>query len=120
MRYIRLIVVTLSFFLTLRRPPRSTLFPYTTLFRSKSGPHITPDRFPADSGSWRRHPGRPAHVRVDGRKSEEMSRRVGGKTSTIWPISSGRKAPEEIHEALGRGIVRSVRMQFHTAGVGPE
>src|SRR5262249_60300436 len=23
-----------SFFLTLRRPPRSTLFPYTTLFRS--------------------------------------------------------------------------------------
>ncbi|PYR27979.1 MAG: hypothetical protein DMF92_15215 [Acidobacteria bacterium] len=29
-----------------------------------------------------------------------MSRRVGGKTSTIWPISSGRKAPEEIHKAL--------------------
>src|SRR5260370_37338402 len=27
------------FFLMIRRPPRSTLFPYTTLFRSKS-PHI--------------------------------------------------------------------------------
>src|ERR1019366_10649322 len=26
-----------SFFLMIRRPPRSTLFPYTTLFRSKSG-----------------------------------------------------------------------------------
>src|SRR5439155_22576615 len=25
------------FFLTLRRPPRSTLFPYTTLFRSERG-----------------------------------------------------------------------------------
>src|SRR2546430_12292597 len=25
------------FFLMIRRPPRSTLFPYTTLFRSKSG-----------------------------------------------------------------------------------
>src|SRR5688572_33371779 len=25
---------TLSFFSTIRRPPRSTLFPYTTLFRS--------------------------------------------------------------------------------------
>src|SRR5438477_5852928 len=25
------------FFLMLRRPPRSTLFPYTTLFRSRSG-----------------------------------------------------------------------------------
>src|SRR3712207_6983373 len=26
------------FFLMIRRPPRSTLFPYTTLFRSRSGP----------------------------------------------------------------------------------
>src|SRR2546426_9200132 len=26
------------FFLMIRRPPRSTLFPYTTLFRSKSAP----------------------------------------------------------------------------------
>src|SRR5689334_25378858 len=26
------------FFLMIRRPPRSTLFPYTTLFRSKPGP----------------------------------------------------------------------------------
>src|ERR1039457_7426891 len=29
-----LIVVALNFFLMIRRPPRSTLFPYTTLFRS--------------------------------------------------------------------------------------
>src|SRR5574344_2254770 len=28
------------FFLMIRRPPRSTLFPYTTLFRSESGLHI--------------------------------------------------------------------------------
>src|SRR3712207_7237933 len=27
-----------SFFLMIRRPPRSTLFPYTTLFRSRRGP----------------------------------------------------------------------------------
>src|SRR2546422_5242670 len=27
----------------IRRPPRSTLFPYTTLFRSKQGPGKTPD-----------------------------------------------------------------------------
>src|SRR2546423_3491832 len=30
------------FFLMIRRPPRSTLFPYTTLFRSK-GPSPSPD-----------------------------------------------------------------------------
>src|SRR5256885_4343794 len=28
----------LFFFLMIRRPPRSTLFPYTTLFRSHAGP----------------------------------------------------------------------------------
>src|SRR5439155_22862445 len=52
------------FFMTLRRPPRSTLFPYTTLFRSVkldkgafagSRPHSlytgTPRRFPARSRS---------------------------------------------------------------------
>src|SRR5256885_11244447 len=27
------------FFLMIRRPPRSTLFPYTTLFRSRAGRH---------------------------------------------------------------------------------
>src|SRR5256886_14186934 len=30
------------FFLMIRRPPRSTLFPYTTLFRSISWAHISP------------------------------------------------------------------------------
>src|SRR5437016_7195386 len=31
-----LLVIFLFFFLMIRRPPRSTLFPYTTLFRSLS------------------------------------------------------------------------------------
>src|SRR6266513_5422373 len=30
---------TFFFFLMIRRPPRSTLFPYTTLFRSAAGDH---------------------------------------------------------------------------------
>src|SRR5437588_12095049 len=33
--------LSLSFLLLLRRPPRSTLFPYTTLFRSRE-PHRPP------------------------------------------------------------------------------
>src|SRR2546422_8338510 len=31
----------------IRRPPRSTLFPYTTLFRSLTFEALQPDRFPA-------------------------------------------------------------------------
>src|SRR5256885_7291365 len=33
------------FFLMIRRPPRSTLFPYTTLFRSMGGPSTHSTRF---------------------------------------------------------------------------
>src|SRR3712207_8641638 len=32
------------FFLMIRRPPRSTLFPYTTLFRSDGQDHVLPAR----------------------------------------------------------------------------
>src|SRR2546430_17414047 len=37
-----LFIVLIFFFLMIRRPPRSTLFPYTTLFRSL--PHLQFDR----------------------------------------------------------------------------
>src|SRR5229473_5796287 len=40
-------VVLWLFFLMIRRPPRSTLFPYTTLFRSRSSPPSSLDL------SWR-------------------------------------------------------------------
>src|SRR3712207_7585879 len=39
-------MIELLFFLMIRRPPRSTLFPYTTLFRS--GIADLADRFPDD------------------------------------------------------------------------
>src|SRR4051812_49775161 len=38
------------FFLIIRQPPRSTLFPYTTLFRSKMNPHCDGRRAAADVG----------------------------------------------------------------------
>src|SRR5476649_2963525 len=42
MRYLRF--VFLFFFLMIRRPPRSTLFPYTTLFRSMASREDFPPR----------------------------------------------------------------------------
>src|SRR2546430_4920588 len=49
------------FFLMIRRPPRSTLFPYTTLFRSRSfrrAPRPPPPIRRADGRTARRRPGR--------------------------------------------------------------
>src|SRR6266852_7643107 len=40
-------VVVLLFFLMIRRPPRYTLFPYTTLFRSRRRTPRPPRRWPA-------------------------------------------------------------------------
>src|SRR5690349_24983901 len=37
LRLLLLLLFLFFFFLMIRRPPRSTLFPYTTLFRSRSG-----------------------------------------------------------------------------------
>src|SRR5256885_14295614 len=55
------------FFLMIRRPPRSTLFPYTTLFRSQDLAAARPHR----RGSARRQERRD---RREGKKSEEPRR----------------------------------------------
>src|SRR5688572_31977894 len=65
--------ITFVFFLTKRRPPRSTLFPYTTLFRS---------RFPHDAGEADRVRRR-LQVTLGGRvlrreQHAQVRRRLGG------------------------------------------
>src|SRR6266496_6071684 len=51
----------LFFFLMIRRPPRSTLFPYTTLFRSRTRP------------PWRARRARPSHRGGADRKSTRLN-----------------------------------------------
>src|SRR3712207_8109439 len=73
------------FFLMIRRPPRSTLFPYTTLFRSSGvragdGPHTPPARHhsprPGDPGPPPRGPcdGRELLPRSEEHTTELQSR----------------------------------------------
>src|SRR2546426_593122 len=45
------LLLRLVFFLMIRRPPRSTLFPYTTLFRSSSGAASTVSTPPGRNSS---------------------------------------------------------------------
>src|SRR3712207_9256910 len=87
-------VVTIVFFLMIRRPPRSTLFPYTTLFRSarpaggrgsvavaRGGTgevapagQLRPDRAAADAGRARR---------VLGRREDRKSTRLNSSHANI-------------------------------------
>src|SRR3989442_2610961 len=61
-----------DFFLMIRRPPRSTLFPYTTLFRS---PRPSARRHRADRGPGGRTPRRhPGPLRSEEHTSELQSR----------------------------------------------
>src|SRR6266496_3314007 len=62
-----LVCSSLFFFLMIRRPPRSTLFPYTTLFRARSG------RAPRGPSPRRTPP--PRRSRSEEHTSELQSRR---------------------------------------------
>src|SRR5437016_14672740 len=68
------------FFLMIRRPPRSTLFPYTTLFRSQHGhPRARPQRF-------QRHRRRAEHDRwhcSDRGRSEEHTSELQSLTNLV-------------------------------------
>src|SRR5215467_8954374 len=97
------------FFLMIRRPPRSTLFPYTTLFRSGPLPRLhrlragQPRPLPVPVQPARAHrrpgpaPGKPAHLPRPGRLDQ--------------PLPAGRPGPRGRRPALaGRpGLGRAAR-----------
>src|SRR2546422_10934958 len=72
------------FFLMIRRPPRSTLFPYTTLFRSHHLVHVGSDRLRATRAALP-PPGRPAD-------EERLARSNAGDRRRLVP---GRLRSEE-------------------------
>src|SRR5258705_3390160 len=59
-----ILTLFIFFFLMIRRPPRSTLFPYTTLFRSHSS---------IDSNGTCREPSARAKVMTQDRKSTRLN-----------------------------------------------
>src|SRR5688572_32147590 len=74
--------VLLFFFLMIRRPPRSTLFPYTTLFRSKAC--AARDRRCTGPGAGTPPTGRRGHARIRGVSPEDRkSTRLNSSHSQI-------------------------------------
>src|SRR2546426_4892184 len=95
------------FFLMIRRPPRSTLFPYTTLFRSRGR-----------ARSLHRNGGRPPPPRFPSlRRPAENRRRPGGRGRTDRrssdPVDGGRAALVERYDLVMHG-----RLGLHARGPG--
>src|SRR2546422_10510818 len=109
--------IVFFFFLMIRRPPRSTLFPYTTLFRSPGGakdapprPHEAPPRPRRDDDSrhaQRRRRARPLRPPCrDGRGAPPPGRR------------SRRALPRSL-EPCGSRDARSGELSARQRGGGP-
>src|SRR3712207_8363697 len=66
-------LLAVVFFLMIRRPPRSTLFPYTTLFRS---PRVRPRAGDGRDAGAAAHRARRAGDHRDGADDDQRARRV--------------------------------------------
>src|SRR5260370_9115981 len=66
-------IICLFFFLMIRRPPRSTLFPYTTLFRSGTGRSFTTPERHTGGGALRVFDKDGAGCDTQGRSEEHTS-----------------------------------------------
>src|SRR3712207_7507003 len=88
----------LFFFLMIRRPPRSTLFPYTTLFRSKAAAALLDKRFLIGGNGWHDKP-MPPHVthvghvytRDHNARSEEHTAELQSRQNLVCRLLPGKK-----------------------------
>src|SRR5690349_23807747 len=84
----------------IRRPPRSTLFPYTTLFRSGAGQIVDDDRTPARS-----HAPREAACQRDLR-SEEHTSELQSRRDLVCRLLLEKKKKKHVQ---GNNLQRSLR-----------
>src|SRR6266511_2357439 len=71
------------FFLMIRRPPRSTLFPYTTLFRSLGHRHL--------------HLGVPLHRTDETSRSEEHTSELQSRENLVCRLLLEKKKKKKLH-----------------------
>src|SRR5256885_17238321 len=77
------------FFLMIRRPPRSTLFPYTTLFRSAKGRPSRRDFVTAPTASS------PDETTVSSKRSEEHTSELQSPCNLVCRLLLEKKKPSQ-------------------------
>src|SRR2546430_10025143 len=101
----------------IRRPPRSTLFPYTTLFRSRHE-DLDGDGAPVQLAT-REHPGEPALAEQD-RKSTRLNSSHSQISYAVFCLKKKNKRRTVQHmtvidlcEHIGRRLVHETREYMH-------
>src|SRR2546427_1107246 len=86
------------FFLMIRRPPRSTLFPYTTLFRSCVRPRPQAACRPAAQGPGRAHGPPGAAAARCRRRSEEHTSELQSQSNLVCRLLLEKKKKRLLNE----------------------
>src|SRR2546430_3593548 len=96
------------FFLMIRRPPRSTLFPYTTLFRSMyDDPYYYPYRYSGGTRAVFARPLRPEPRFILDRKSTRLNSRHSQISYAVFCLKKNKLIP-----LIGSGLaVTKIRIQ---------
>src|SRR2546430_6473084 len=105
-------LITIFFFLMIRRPPRSTLFPYTTLFRSPVGsqePTLGPQHTPRARALLRRVAPRRCPLPHDRSEAGRGAERAG----------EGNPAARLPHRGDAAGLGAGQRRDARAHGRGP-
>src|SRR3989475_9328595 len=107
----------LFFFLMIRRPPRSTLFPYTTLFRSRSGrssgsrscrdstPEGTRAACPCRALETRRSRGTDAPPAMESIRSEEHTSELQSQSNLVCRLLLEKKKDKKYRPAYASNVV---------------
>src|SRR5258706_330348 len=99
-------VLLFFFFLMIRRPPRSTLFPYTTLFRSVLSPGIFGKRPPRRARGKRRPVWGGWGARLQGRRAPGGRRRL--QWLSLASVGSLGVAVGGVAPGQGQGLLAAV------------
>src|ERR1019366_10473989 len=98
-------VLLVFFFLMIRRPPRSTLFPYTTLFRSLDAVRQRPHRFPA---------GLPPGFEI---RSEEHTSELQSLTNLVCRLLLEKKIQDSLYSVPTEMIRAEVDVRVTTRAI---
>src|SRR3989475_8967218 len=96
------VIFLVFFFLMIRRPPRSTLFPYTTLFRSERGGEgplfapLPPDEEAATKVALRELKGLPAELVNVLERSEEHTSELQSQSNLVCRLLLEKKKKNEL------------------------